>query len=77
MRNFEKNLEYATEVELYKWVNESDFRVVHLASDELTRRTLKQMRETMTVFNESSSKQTEKIIYLTKWIVGLTVIMTA
>lgn len=41
MSNFEKKLEEATEEELRFWINERDFRVVSLASDELTRRNLK------------------------------------
>ena len=75
MRNFEKKLEEATEEELYFWVNERDFRIVHLASDELTRRSLNKLRETMRIFNNKSSKQTQEIIRLTRWIVGLTIIM--
>jgi hypothetical protein len=41
MKNFEKNLEDASDEELQRWVNNYDFRVVPLASDELTRRQLK------------------------------------
>lgn len=58
-------------------VNELDFRVVPLASDELTRRTIRKLGETIEVFNNQSSKQTEKLVKLTWWIVGLTIIMVA
>lgn len=75
MANFGKNLEDASEKELYSWVNLLDFRVVPLASDELTRRALNKLQETIKTFNEQSSKQTEKMIRLTWLIVGLTVIM--
>ena len=75
MANFAKNLEEASEKELYSWVNQLDFRVVPLASDELTRRTLNKLQETIKTFNEQSSRQTEKMVRLTWWIVGLTVAM--
>ena len=75
MANFAKNVEEASEKELYSWVNQLDFRVVPLASDELTRRALNRLRETIETFNEQSSKQTDKLVRLTWWIVGLTVVM--
>ncbi|MDO8569252.1 MAG: hypothetical protein Q7R89_00465 [bacterium] len=75
MANFAKNLEEATEKELYSWVNQLDFRVVPLASDELTRRALNKLQETIKAFNEQSSKQTEEMIRLTRWIVWLTIVM--
>lgn len=75
MANFAKNLEDATKEELYSWVNQLDFRVVPLASDELTRRSLNDLRETIETFNKQSSKQTDKLVRLTWWIVGLTVVM--
>ncbi len=75
MANFAKNLEVATKEELQSWVNQLDFRVVPLASDELTRRSVNELQETIKIFNEQSSKQTEKLVKLTWWIVGLTVAM--
>ena len=75
MANFAKNLEEASEKELYSWVNQLDFRVVPLASDELTRRALDKLQGTIKAFNEQSSKQTEKLVRLTWWVVGLTVAM--
>lgn len=76
MSNFGKDLGKASDEELYNWVNQLDFRVVPLASDELTRRALKKTRDATKSFNKKSSEQTEKVIFLTKWIVGLTIIMT-
>ena len=75
MANFAKNLEVATKEELQSWVNQLDFRVVPLASDELTRRSVNELQETIKIFNEQSSKQTEKLVKLNWWIVGLTVAM--
>ncbi len=74
MSNFSPKLEDATNEQLKLWINEYDFRVVPLASDELTRRALKGLQETMQIFNEQSSKQTQKMIRLTWGIVGLTII---
>ncbi len=75
MSNFEPKLNKATDEQLNLWINEYDFRVVPLASDELTRRALSKLRETIMMFNEISTKQTFKMINLTKWIVVLTVAM--
>lgn len=57
MSNFSPKLEDATEKELRYMVNELDFRVVHLASDELTRRTLNDLQKTI----EDSNKHSEKL----------------
>jgi len=75
MSNFSPKLENATDEQLMHMVNELDFRVVPLASDELTRRTLNELRRTIGAFNEKSSKQTEKMIFLTWGIFALTVVM--
>ena len=75
MANFAKNLEEASEKELYWWVNQLDFRVVPLASDELTRRALSKLQKTIKTFNEQSSKQTGKMVRLTRWITALTAVM--
>lgn len=56
MSNFEPKLEDATEKELRYMVNELDFRVVPLASDELTRRTLDKLQKTIEEANEHSGK---------------------
>lgn len=75
MSNFSPKLEDATDEQLLYMVNELDFRVVHLASDELTRRAVKKLHETIQKFSEQSSKQTQKMVILTWWIVGLTIVM--
>ena len=75
MSNFSPKLENATDEELMNMINELDFRVVPLASDELTRRTIRRLRETIETFNKQSSKQTQKMIQLTRYIVGLTIVM--
>jgi len=75
MSNFSPKLEDATDEQLMHMVNELDFRVVPLASDELTRRTINKLEKTITVFNKQSSKQTDQLVQLTRWIVGLTVAM--
>jgi len=75
MSNFSPKLQDATDEQLMHMVNELDFCVVPLASDELTRRTIRKLKKTIEVFNSQSSKQTEKLVKLTWWIVGLTIIM--
>lgn len=89
MSNFAKKLEDATEEDLKNWINELDFRVVPLASDELTRRNLKKLQKAIkentkkmadfanitTSFNKNTSSQTDRIISLSKLIVVLTLIM--
>jgi len=75
MSNFSPKLEDSTDQQLMHMVNELDFRVVPLASDELTRRAIKKLEKTISSFNEQSSRQTNRIIQLTWWIVGLTVAM--
>ena len=77
MSNFSPKLEEATDEQLKFWINEFDFRVVPLASDELTRRTVNKLRETIEIFNKQASKQTQRMICLTWWIVGLTIAMLA
>lgn len=75
MPNFSPKLEDATEEQLKHWTNEGNFQVVPLASDELTRRTVKKSEETIKRFNKKSSGQTQKMIWLTWTIVGLTIVM--
>ena len=58
-------------------VNELDFRVVPLASDELTRRSIRKLERTIQQYNKQTSKQTQKMIRLTWGIVGLTIVMVA
>jgi len=89
MSNFSPKLEDASEKELRYMVNELDFRVVPLASDELTRRYIEDLNKTVKEnvkqtkkfaevtkeFNDKTSKQTEQMVWLTRLIAGLTVIM--
>ena len=58
-------------------VNELDFRVVPLASDELTRRSIRKLERTIQQYNKQTSKQTQKMIRLTWGIVVLTIVMVA
>jgi hypothetical protein len=58
MKNFAKNLEDATDQELYSWVNQLDFRVVPLASDELTRRRIKDLDDSIKQNTEQAKKFT-------------------
>lgn len=75
MSNFSHKLQDATDDQLMNMVNELDFRVVPLASDELTRRSIRTLEKSIVTFNNESSKQTEKLVKLTWWIVCLTIIM--
>ena len=75
MSNFSPKLQDTTDEQLMNMVNEFNFRVVPLASDELTRRAIRKLEKTIEVFNNQSSKQTDKLVKLTWWIVGLTIVM--
>lgn len=75
MSNFSKDLREYTDDELYKDINNLDPNYVSLLSDELTRRTLSKLQGTIKTFNEQSSKQTKKMIWLTWTIAILTGIM--
>ena len=75
MSNFAPKLEDSTDDQLRFSVNEHNPHFASLSSDELTRRTLNKLEGTIRIFNEQSSKQTDKLVKLTWWIVGLTVAM--
>ena len=75
MSNFSPKIEDQTEEQLRYSTNEHNPHYASLSSDELTRRALDKLQETIKIFNEQSSKQTEKMIRLTWWIVVLTVVM--
>lgn len=75
MSNFAPKLEDSEDSQLWHLINESSPHYGSLASDELTRRTLNELQGTIKVFNEQSSKQTDKLVRLTWWIVGLTIAM--
>ncbi len=59
MINFSPKLQDATEKELMNIVNESDPTHASLASDELTRRSIKQLNETIIREVEQSKKTSE------------------
>jgi len=75
MTNFSPELQDSTEDQLWQLINQSSPHYGSLASDELTRRALNKLQETIKNFNTQSSKQTEEMIRLTKWIAGLTAVM--
>lgn len=75
MVNFSPKLQDSNDDKLWQLINESSPQYGSLASDELTRRNLKKLRATINEFNSKSSEQTQKMIILTKWIVGLTIVM--
>ena len=77
MTNFAPKLEDSKDDQLWQLINQSSPHYGSLASDDLTRRTLNKLQETIETFNEQSSKQTDKLVRLTWWIVGLTVAMLA
>lgn len=77
MSNFAPKLEDSTDDQLWQLINQSSPHYGSLASDELTRRALNKLQETIKTFNEQSSKQTDKLVWLTWWIVGLTIAMLA
>lgn len=56
MNNFEKKLEDATEEELNRWINERNPSFGTLASNELTRRSLRRLQETIERADVSASK---------------------
>lgn len=75
MSNFSPKIEDSTEDQLNFIINELDARYGALASNELLKRAVNKLQETIKTFNEQSSKQTEKMIKLTWWIVALTIVM--
>lgn len=75
MTNFSPKLQDSTEDQLRQLINQSNPHYGSLASDELTRRALNKLQETIKNFNTQSSNQTEEMIRLTKWITALTAVM--
>jgi hypothetical protein len=73
--NFSPKLKNSSYDKLEHLINETSPDIASLASDELTRRSLNNLRENIKIFNEQSSKQTEKLVVLTWWIVILTIFM--
>lgn len=75
MSNFSPKLQESNEEKLWNLINDSSPNYGSLASDELTRRALSSLRDSIKVFNKQLSEQTKKLIKLTWWIVGLTIVM--
>ncbi len=67
MSNFSPKLQDATDGELMHMVNELDFRAVPLASDELTRRSIKDLTKAIEKMDRSSSKYSQAMMNLT-WL---------
>lgn len=75
MSNFSPKLEKATNDQLLYMINELSPNFTILASDELTRRTLEKLQDTIRIYNDQSARQTDKLINLTWGIIVLTVLM--
>ena len=75
MNNFSPKIEDATDEQLRSGINSHNPHFGQLESDELTRRVIKKLEETIKKFNKQASKQTQKMIQLTWGIVGLTITM--
>ncbi len=65
MSNFEKKLEDASEEDLKCWVNERTHDVVHFASDELTRRSLQRLQNTIQDLDKNTMRYSRRLIDLT------------
>ncbi|HCA66720.1 MAG: hypothetical protein A2249_00090 [Candidatus Jacksonbacteria bacterium RIFOXYA2_FULL_44_7] len=74
MSNFHPKLQDDTDEHLMYMINELDFRGGNLASDELTRRTLNKLRETIINLDEKNEKLQKRIFWLT--IVGVALTTT-
>lgn len=68
MSNFSPKLQDATDEQLMHMVNELDFRVVPLASNELTRRTIRKLEKTIEIFNSQSLKKADRKISKTNLV---------
>lgn len=65
MSNFSPKLQDATDEQLLNMINELDFRVVPLASDELTRRSIEKLNQTMKKMDKTSEKYAQAMMNLT------------
>lgn len=65
MTNFSPKLEDSSDEKLWQYVNQSSPAYGSLASDELTRRRLRSLEETMAKLEKSSSLYSKTIILLT------------
>ncbi len=65
MSNFSTKLEDASEGELKHWVNEGDFHIVPVASEELTRRSLERLQKTIESSDKNTLRYSRRLIDLT------------
>lgn len=65
MSNFEKELKDATDEELRCWMNKYDPRYGSLVSDELTRRSLQELRKTIQDLDRNTRNHSGSLIDLT------------
>lgn len=65
MTNFGKNLKEIDDEDLESGINEHDPKFAALESNELIKRSVNKLEKTIEIFNEQSSKQTSKMIFLT------------
>lgn len=75
MVNFSPKIEDATDNQLKHWISESSPQYAQIASNELIKRSISRLEETIKKFNKQSSEQTQKMIWLTWTIVVLTIVM--
>lgn len=75
MSNFSPKIEDMSESELRNAINEYSSDWALIASNEVTKRSLDSLHDTITVFNKQSSEQTEKMLFLTYLMAFCTVIM--
>ncbi|MDD4902372.1 MAG: hypothetical protein PHE24_04510 [Patescibacteria group bacterium] len=75
MSNFGKPLKEMTEEELRNCVDKQSWEMANLPLTELAIRSLNSLQKTIQIFNEKSSEQTSKLLILTCWIVGLTIVL--
>ena len=75
MVNFSPRIEKATEEELYEMINNVSGVYGSMPSNELVKRSILKLEQTLSEFNSEASKQTKKMINLTWLIALLTVVM--
>lgn len=75
MSNFSPKIEDSTQEELLNNINEHSPNFGIISSNELLRREIKKLTDTIKNFNEKSSRQSEVMLFLTYLIAFLTIIM--
>ena len=69
MVNFSPRIEKATEEELYEMINNVSGVYGSMPSNELVKRSILKLEQTLSEFNSEASKQTKKMINLT-WLIA-------